>query len=335
MNWKPLISMYCYCLALLPLAGQDTLWLTNPSFEDTPRHSKNPQGWINCGPRGETPPDIGPTDFFRANTQPSQGKTHLVMVTRDNGHWESIGNLLSQPLQAGQCYHFTLDLARSSVYLSLSQVTWQAINFTTPIRLRILGANQKGKQQELLSVSELVTHEDWQTYSFVLCPQSTQPMLILEAMYAAGTDSPYAGNIMLDNCSNLQIIQDTSRVDAQLLAWEQEAIPRFSRRAKNTSPKADISTVDTIQIQRYLNDIEQGRIDIGLSELAAYAGNFSSTPWIITIDESDAKATKTKLRLLRRRIKAMDLQSALRVEPFVRLADRLRFLVEGKIGIKG
>jgi hypothetical protein len=322
------------CLTAVNLSAQDTIFLNNPSFEDTPRHSKVPQGWINCGFKNESPPDVGPTYFFRAKTQPSHGQTHLMMVTRDNGTWERIGNLLSSPLQAGRCYAFSMDLASSPVYLSVSRVTAKGINFNLPIRLRLWGATSDGLLQELLAVSEPVDHESWQNYRFQLCPLATHPLLVLEAMYSADAVQPYGGNIMLDNCSALILTEHAQRDDMRLKEWNAETIPPFNASAKVISPKKDLAFIDTMQLIPYMEDIERGRVDIGLSDLATYAKGFTHLPWTIVVTAENFKASKQQVQLLRKRIKAMGLKPYLKVKLAGRLPPDFRYLTD-QLGVRG
>lgn len=311
------------------LLGQSTIALENPSFEDTPRHSKVPEGWMNCGFENESPPDIGPTRFFRAKTQASHGQTHLIMVTRDMGTWERIGSLLSSEMEANKCYDFSLDLARSNTYLSISRAAGSAINFNQPIRLRIWGANKQGALKELLAVSALVTHEEWQTYPFTLCPSELHRMLVLEVMYERGTVKPYGGNIMLDNCSDLVLNTEAKRNEEQLTAWAAETIPVFQAGNKSTNDHKSLDLVDTLILNQYMDEIRNGRIDIGLTNLSNYARDFAQQPWIIVVDKADQEQGKAKSRILRDRIKGMQLNAYLRVKQYHKLPANFQWLVQG------
>lgn len=104
------------------LYGQtDTIYLTNPSFEDFPQPSHPPRGWTDCGWPLESPPDTHPAGNFEVVKPAYDGATYLGMVVRDNETWESVSQRLSQPMKAGNCYSFTIMLARSELYVSVSQ----------------------------------------------------------------------------------------------------------------------------------------------------------------------------------------------------------------------
>ncbi|MEZ5055439.1 MAG: hypothetical protein R2879_00230 [Saprospiraceae bacterium] len=80
---------YAFFLFLLGIsfqniAAQDTIRLTNPSFEGLPGNGLTPKGWRDCGLNGESPPDIQPGGGFNVRTPPFEGVTYLGMVCRDN-----------------------------------------------------------------------------------------------------------------------------------------------------------------------------------------------------------------------------------------------------------
>ena len=103
-----------FLLTLLFTAyGQEVIPLKNPSFEDTPHHSKTPKGWENCGFEEESPPDVHPTGEFGVKKGAVHGKTYLGMVVRDNDTWECIGQRLLQPLLVDTCYHLDFLACRS------------------------------------------------------------------------------------------------------------------------------------------------------------------------------------------------------------------------------
>lgn len=285
--------------------AQELLHLKNPSFEDTARHSKVPSGWLDGGFPGESPPDIGPTRFFRADTKPSEGATHLVLITRDAGTWERVGNELSQPLRANQCYEWAIDLARSPIYLSRSRSSGLTINFNEPVVLRIWGGNKANEPQELLTISPAIEHEEWQRYTFNFRPNQEHPLLILEAMYRLGAPAPYAGNLLLDNASALTPISDCGLNQSALQAW-------------GDSWKTDTSTRETTvfnpeEIQSSLEDMLAGRIDIGLYELATLCGKLNNSKLILVVQETPDIYPLLTVKLLRKRLRLMGLKGCLSV----------------------
>jgi len=175
------ISLYTLLLILTqaPLSGQDALIsLDNPSFEDTPRAGGPRQvgikGWFDCGSRefrGESPPDVhteNPDDMiFGVTMAASEGDTYLGIVTRENETWESVSQKLSQPLEAGKCYTFSIDLACSDTYFNIMQTgpydkkipdpTAKKLK-SKPAVLRIWGGISYCPRNQLLAESDPVTN---------------------------------------------------------------------------------------------------------------------------------------------------------------------------------
>ncbi|PHI19410.1 hypothetical protein CEQ90_12890 [Lewinellaceae bacterium SD302] len=179
--------------------------LRNASFEDIPRNSRAPVGWYNCGFPAETPPDVHPDPMnqFQVGMGPQHGRTYLGMVVRDNDTWESVGQELSEPLVAGQCYDFWINLARSKVYLSQSRVSNKPANYVTPAKLRIHAGYDFCDRQELIGESDMVRNYNWQEYAIKLSPTEDYTHLVFEVFYETPTLIPYNGNLLLDNASTL------------------------------------------------------------------------------------------------------------------------------------
>jgi len=191
-------------LSSFALGAQDDegmIILRNASFEDLPRHSIAPSGWTNCGAPGESPPDIHPDPefYFKVSTKAQHENTFLGMVTRDTETYESVGQQLTSPLAAGQCYQFDIQLARSKVYLSMSRVTGQPTNYVKPIKLRVWGGYSICDKAQLLGESDLVSNFEWAQYRLRLKPEDDFTHIILEAYYRPAMLFPYNGNLLLDN----------------------------------------------------------------------------------------------------------------------------------------
>ncbi len=208
---------------LTPATGQPIL-LRNPSFEDVPGYSRMPRGWFSCGVLGESPPDVHPAGHFGVNHAPQHGFTYVGMVVRDNNTREGVGQWLSTPLKAGQCYSFSIYAARSPRYESLSRVSWQMVNYDQPVRLLIWGGYLNCDREELLAASPLIDHTEWQAHTFYLQPQADYDRLLIEAQYAE-PDQPYCGNVLLDRASPLLPVDCDSH--APLFSLEQLPPPIF------------------------------------------------------------------------------------------------------------
>lgn len=197
-----LLAMLCLLLAGVVLyAQQGTIVLRNASFEGQPRHSQTPSEWIDCGFPGETAPDIQPSGHFEVTRFPYDGDTYLGMVVRDNETWERVSQHLSKPMVLGNCYEFSIYLAKSPTYISQSRVTDQDVNYIQNVKLRIYGGFSPCHRQQLLAESELVKNYDWKRFTFIFAPEDNYTFITFEAYYQTPETSPYNGNILLDNAS--------------------------------------------------------------------------------------------------------------------------------------
>jgi len=190
---------------LMAQESSEVIQLINPSFEDMPRHSKAPRAWSDCGFKGESAPDIQPSGIFSVTKPAADGNTYLGLVVRDNDTWESVGQELSRPLEKGKCYSFSIALCRSELYVSISRLSDQTANYTTPAKLRIYGGNGYCEKKELLAESPMIANTRWQDYNFKLEPTKNYSFLILEAYYKTPTLIPYNGNLLVDNFSEIKV----------------------------------------------------------------------------------------------------------------------------------
>jgi outer membrane protein OmpA-like peptidoglycan-associated protein len=195
------LSVICF-LSAVPMVFSQTIELRNASFEDAPRHSTTPYGWYDCGQVEETPPDIQP-GAFDVLQKAADGNTYLGLVTRDNDTWEGVAQRLSQPMKAGECYTFSISLARAENYISISKTTRVEENFNKPIRLRIWGGTSYCSKKEKLAETITIKHTSWKEYSFKLNPKGNYNYIFLEAFFEP-TLFPYNGNILIDECSALE-----------------------------------------------------------------------------------------------------------------------------------
>lgn len=218
---KSILNLCLICLCFCPkIFGQDTTrvsqssdssavsWmriaqieLENPSFEDKPQCCGVPEGWIDCGEPGETPPDVQP-GYFSAEQRAIDGDTYLGMVVRDNGTQETIAQLLKNPLESGKTYEFSITLAKSPQYVSFSRTTGKEVNYGTPVIFQIYGGNKPCSKSELLAETGVIDHKVWKEYTFRFSPKKNDyKYLILKANCKPSTLFPYNGNLLLDDCS--------------------------------------------------------------------------------------------------------------------------------------
>ncbi len=194
------MTLYC-AFFLCSLQAQKTIRLQNPSFEwDDPAAGLAPGGWMNMGAENETPPDIQP-GWFGVKMKAEDGENYMGLVVRDNNTWEGIGQKLNGWLRKDSTYTFSLYLARSNSYQSVSRVDGSEVNYKSPTILKIWGVNTRTLEEELLAESSTVSPSIWTRYTFTLKPSMADfDEIDLMAYYAPGMEGKN-GNLLIDNCS--------------------------------------------------------------------------------------------------------------------------------------
>ncbi len=199
--------VFLLALPLLAIAQKDApILLVNPSFEDLPRPGLQPNGWTNCGPESETPPDVQP-GWFGVTLAPSNGQSYLGLVVRDNETWEMVGQRISRPLEINQCYEFSIDLCRSLEYMSPTKTSKENSSYATPARLIIWGGNSPCEKGEPLFETSIIQNTRWLTTVCRLSPKKgSWSYIVLEAYYKTPLLFPYNGNVLIDNASAIKPI---------------------------------------------------------------------------------------------------------------------------------
>lgn len=179
----------CTILSPALIIGQ-SIYLNNASFEGMPQDATVPAGWFGC--ELGTTPDILP-GAWGVYQEASEGDTYVGLITRDDGTWESVGQRLSSPLKAKDCYTFTIDLARSKTYET----------YNNPLKLRIWGGNDRCTKSQLLLQTDYIKETDWETYEVDFTAKSALNYILIEAYYKDGSFS-YRGNVLVDNISPIK-----------------------------------------------------------------------------------------------------------------------------------
>ncbi len=185
------------CGLLFTSFANGQIKLNNSSFEGIPKDATTPEGWQACGMT--TTPDILP-GFWGVNNKADNGTTFVGLITRQDETWEYIGQQLSKPLKRGECYMFSVSLAKSPTYAL----------YNRSIILKIWGGTSLCDKRQLLAQTDLIDHHDWKQYDFVLLPKNEYDFLVLEAYYAKDTIWPYNGNFLIDNCSSIDVCDRVS-----------------------------------------------------------------------------------------------------------------------------
>jgi len=197
--------------------SQDTIYLKNPSFEDSPRrggdYDETINGWFDCGLDEfpyNTPPDIHPTtDSVWGVSKPAHdGNTYLGMVTRQMGTWEFMSQKLKNPIDSGLCYTFSAYLSTAEFYKSATYESPEVmVNFDAPVILLVWAGNRICDKKELIGKSKPVTYREWKINHFKFQTHATFRFITIEAFYVL----PYAkagnGHILVDGLSPIIEIQ--------------------------------------------------------------------------------------------------------------------------------
>lgn len=168
-----------------------TIYWQNPSFEGEPQDATVPIGWLTCDPFST--PDILP-GFWGVYQSASDGDTYVGLITRANGTWEAITQRLSHTISKGDCYGFSLDLARGATYSGYNKA----------IKVRIWGSTNRCDKTQLLLETPLIEHAHWQTYPVKFTASRSIRYIIIEAYYREGRFS-HTGNVLIDNLTPLRI----------------------------------------------------------------------------------------------------------------------------------
>ena len=214
----------------------DTIFISNPSFE---QNFGDVPGWTDCGFINESPYDPQPS-LFGCFNKPADGLGYIGMVVRDNETYEAIRQRLTKPLVRGKCYGFSLKLAQSKEYTSLSRTTREVAHYIVPARIRIWGGQNGCQRDELLAESGTVASASWKTYNFKFKPIRNYQYLIIEAFYKTPTLNPYNGNVLVDDASNIYEMKCDDEVEELFAALEKtkEAKKVIKRpKKKDNKPK--------------------------------------------------------------------------------------------------
>lgn len=199
------ICLVAFCL---PVFAQADEYISNPSFEDTPRPNRAPKGWFDCGFYDESPVDVHGSepnivsDFFGVKEYAEDGQTFLGMVVRDNGTYEGVSTKLLQPLLADSAYKLSILVNQSAAYHSISRTTDQPVNYDQPVLLEIWGGNLQCQMNTLIAEHDVDVKGIWTELIFHFTPEQDIKFLGLYARQAFEQD--VNGNVLLDG---LQLVK--------------------------------------------------------------------------------------------------------------------------------
>ncbi len=187
--------MFAYTAVLL-CQGQ---YLSNPSFESETTGELDPLGWNAC--LANTTLDVQP-NIWEIYTPPSDGNTYLGMTARGammmQPKNEAAQSRLLQPLLAGECYHFELDIAQGIAVDGL-------YTYQDPLIVYIWGGNFSCSKSEKLAESPIIDHTNWKRYNFLLEPTENYDYLIMETQ----VKDNQTGYILIDNMSLVNSLHES------------------------------------------------------------------------------------------------------------------------------
>ncbi len=192
---KQYIFLMILILQTTLLAGQ---YLTNPSFEGPPGIGITPPEWLPFDL--VSTPDTEPLDcdHFPA----SEGETYITLVARGSGSIENPNSFencqapLLQPLEAGLCYSFHMDLASRD---DLGHYVFGEgfIFYRASVKLMVYGSSSSSDKGELLLDTEPILNTQWETISMTIKPESEVNYLTFEVNFSEASST--SGNILIDN----------------------------------------------------------------------------------------------------------------------------------------
>ncbi len=256
---KSLLSLIGLCWLLMSSARTQDIYFNNPSFEDTPQHSKAPQGWTDCGFLTESPPDIQPNSTLNTYQPAFDGRTYLALVVKDNGTWESVGQQLSRPMKPRQCYELAFFAAHSTRYISTSRKTGRVTDYKGPVILRFYGGFDYCDRKQLLAKTEAITDPAWNFFSLLVVPNEAFDYLTIEAFFQPGDRYAYNGNVLLDRLYPLKLRESTPEEMQNMTQRKKSGAATASIQAdKNANDQSGIpmavgeqvSPVETIQFEQ-------------------------------------------------------------------------------------
>ena len=285
-----LLFLCCLSLSTFSIKAQEVVRLTNPSFEDSPRkgvydpltgfRSSAIKGWFDCGSvlfPDASPPDIhqGSTDFWDNELGTAHGKTYITLVVREDDTYETISQKVMGTLKQGKCYTFSIDLAKSKIYMSHTKGNQlYKTNFSQPAVMRLWGGNSHCDQGELLAESEPVSNVDWKNVSFLIEPNGNYSYITVEAFFKTPILFGYNGNVCMDNASHFKLIEcgsDPLAVSEKRETNEKKkkVLPSFKKKqqeAKVWKKESREKKVDTVVYQRpkkLLADLNRKTLKVG------------------------------------------------------------------------
>jgi hypothetical protein len=196
-----LIGQFLLAQTFFTLDSTKYIQFKNPSFESERGASRLPKNWDACNNEKGLLPDIQP-GIYGVRLPPFQGKTYVSLVANNKGSTGEFKHNLPFVLKAGNCYRFSLYLAKSERYINQNASSSEIISYSKPLKLEIYGLRNDScnlTDETWLLETKAVHHDNWKKYIFNMQLTHDCKTLVFKANYA--DSKPYSGNILIDNLS--------------------------------------------------------------------------------------------------------------------------------------
>jgi gliding motility-associated-like protein len=204
---KTIIVSLLIMLPVLARSQSMPIYLENPSFEGQPTLNGIPAPWYQRSVNL-----IACTFPVGSNNEiaPSDGKTYaaLLAASENNtsaGHsvWTSIGQQLSQPIEAGRAYLISFDMAL------MPEEDQSDRSAATSTALAILGSASENDLGERIWYSGIYYERKWKRFTAILKPKKTYTHLRFEPYVTDYDDTCYVITFM----DNISMIEETLNFD--------------------------------------------------------------------------------------------------------------------------
>ena len=120
-------------------------------------------------------------------------------------------------LTEDRCYEFKIDLRHASdfnsgVRRSKNRTSYKEYSFGNPICLNIGLSNESCDISQDIFASDPISNTEWASYSISFKPDRDYDHIYMKATYCE-EESPYNGNIMIDNISNFREVECPAKDD--------------------------------------------------------------------------------------------------------------------------
>ncbi|HMX39716.1 MAG TPA: hypothetical protein PKD78_05290 [Saprospiraceae bacterium] len=212
--------------------AQPIIDIQNPSFEQVEAGNGGvwPSAWKDASFDGQPLARLH-SDRVKGpiGKESKHGEHYMSLLTYDNHTWQSIYQMLRQPLLKDSVYTFSIWLAHSNSIAGVTPDTRERTNYEQPAVLRMWGLNTATKQYELLIETMPITHEKWEQYYLAFKPtKANYDGFQLSAYYPIGMEDGN-GNLLIDHLSHFKLAPpDTRPMNPQ---------PRPETQVQTTLPK--------------------------------------------------------------------------------------------------